>query len=945
MIPVKEYPVTGNGLRAWNIGQVLRSNNIEVVFCANRIFFHTSISSEVVPFSDRFSFNKIIDEINPDAIIFEQGEGLEYIDKRENIHLIADYFAPILAERQYQFNNIEEEVIRLTKMMTKADFFLVASLPQKYYLLSLLLLAGVNCSNDIPIGIVPLFFAEDIIERKKVSKTKRLIFIHAGISWPWLDNKKYLEEFVQIISKYKEICLNIISGSYPYNLEGKNPKNPLRSLQKYDCVNYSDLVTYESLQEIYLESSVAFDVFPSSIERELSFSFRTMDYLRFGIPVIISSTSYFAQKVAIYNAGWVVNINDFGCMKDIVDNILRNKKMISEKGKNAQKLIKEQYLANDMIVSLIEYLKKPYKLSKREFWCKKRMPTAILDKEKIESLNYFVNKKDSQINKLESLIKENNLDKERLEGKLEGAVKTLEQKDSQINKLESLIRESNLDKERLECDLKRTGKMFTQKDEWLRTLELEKIDFQERINHLENRLKNTFEINKMLFFIKRKLLIAINRTCKNIFTAKCKTRIINSDRLSICLVSEEYPPDTGWGGIGAYMYNLAAGLSKEGHKVTVITLAREKEETIRHDNITVFRINDSFVRGFSKWILKMFKLIEFVHSYWAQKLKFAWLVKCKIKDLVKKNEIDVIECPEYDGVAVFITFFTKIPIVVKIHTPIALNYLLNNIKIDFGIKAISFMEKASVILADSVISPSKQMYLKVKTNWMSYISKVNILPNPIDQNEFKPFNISIEKNSILYTGRLEMRKGVHDLVQAFCMVKKIIPDATLYLAGHDTKTFLLDGKEVFFKDFFEKMNINGRVVKDIKLLGRMNRDELIRILNKSNICVFPSIEFENFPYTCLEAMSCGRPVIVSRCGGFPEMVEDGKNGIIFPKGDTQKLSQAIVNLLKDPLKSQEMGQNGRQRVLNEYSIDAISRRNVLHYKEVIFKKNAKSSFN
>jgi len=871
MIPVRGYPVAGNGLRAWNIGQVLRDNNIETVFCANRIFFHTNISSKVVSFSDKFSFNKIIDEINPDAIIFEQGEGLEYIDKRENIYLIADYFAPTLAERQYQFNNIEEEVIRLTKMMAKADFFLVASLPQKYYLLSLLLLAGIDCSNDIPIGLVPLFFAENIIERKKVPK--KLTFIHAGISWPWLNNKKYLEEFVQIISKYKEISLNIISGSYPYNLEGKNPKNPLRTLQKYDCVNYSDLVAYDSLQKIYLESSVAFDIFPSSIERELSFSFRTMDYLRFGIPVIISSSSYLAEKVAIYDAGWVVNINDFGCIKDIVDNISRNKETISEKGENAQKLIKEQYLANDMIVPLIEYLKRSYKLSKRGFWCKKRMPTSILNEEKIESLSDFVNQKDSQINKLESLLGESNLNKGKLRSELKGAVKTLGQKDSQINKLESLLRESNLNRNSLESELKGAVKTLGQKDEWLRTLESEKMDFQERINHLENRLKNAFEINRILFFIKKRLLIAINRTCKDIFAAKCKMDIINSEKFNICLVSEEYPPDTGWGGIGTYMYNLAAGLSKEGHNVTVITLAQEKEETVRQDNITVFRLNDSFVKGFSKWMLKVFSLIGFVHSYWAQKLKFAWLAKCKIRDLTKKNDIDVIECPEYDGVAVFISFFTKIPIVVKIHTPIAINYLLNNMKMDFGIKAISFMEKASVILADSVISPSKQMYLKVKTNWMPYISKVNILPNSIDQNKFKPFsNISIEKNSILYTGRLELRKGVYNLVEAFCLVKKTIPDATLYLAGHDTKTFLLDGKEVFFKDVFEKMNINGHIVEDIKLLGRMNKDELIRLLNKSNICVFPSIEFENFPYTCLEAMSCGKPVIVPRCGGFPEMV-------------------------------------------------------------------------
>jgi glycosyltransferase involved in cell wall biosynthesis len=107
--------------------------------------------------------------------------------------------------------------------------------------------------------------------------------------------------------------------------------------------------------------------------------------------------------------------------------------------------------------------------------------------------------------------------------------------------------------------------------------------------------------------------------------------------------------------------------------------------------------------------------------------------------------------------------------------------------------------------------------------------------------------------------------------------------------------------------------------KNIDFLGY--RSECINYIANSSFLLNPSLELESLPYSILEAMSVGVPAIGTNVGGIPEEIEDGVTGIIVAAGDTEKLVQAMLTLIKDSRKRQEMGEASRRRFADSFTLD------------------------
>jgi glycosyltransferase involved in cell wall biosynthesis len=90
--------------------------------------------------------------------------------------------------------------------------------------------------------------------------------------------------------------------------------------------------------------------------------------------------------------------------------------------------------------------------------------------------------------------------------------------------------------------------------------------------------------------------------------------------------------------------------------------------------------------------------------------------------------------------------------------------------------------------------------------------------------------------------------------------------------------------------------------------------------------VIPSIWEEAFPYAALEAMSVGRPVLASRVGGMPEIVEDGKTGMLFDKGDSAGLSAIAIQLASNAERCSAMGHLAREVHRSEYTTEKMAER-------------------
>jgi glycosyltransferase involved in cell wall biosynthesis len=118
-----------------------------------------------------------------------------------------------------------------------------------------------------------------------------------------------------------------------------------------------------------------------------------------------------------------------------------------------------------------------------------------------------------------------------------------------------------------------------------------------------------------------------------------------------------------------------------------------------------------------------------------------------------------------------------------------------------------------------------------------------------------------------------------------------------------------------------EFSLGERVV----LEGRRTRDEVATLLREADVVVTPSVttrqgDREGIPVAVMEAMASGVAVVASDLSGIPELVADGRNGLLVPPGDAPALAEAIRRLLGDPELRRQLGANGRATVVEEFDV-------------------------
>jgi glycosyltransferase involved in cell wall biosynthesis len=158
------------------------------------------------------------------------------------------------------------------------------------------------------------------------------------------------------------------------------------------------------------------------------------------------------------------------------------------------------------------------------------------------------------------------------------------------------------------------------------------------------------------------------------------------------------------------------------------------------------------------------------------------------------------------------------------------------------------------------------------------------IPNGVNER-FKPLNMKRSKNMILYAGRLIERKGIFELLKA----AKNLQEYKFYFAGEGS--------------------LADRItLSNTKYIGFIQNDKMPLFYNKATISIFPSYS-EGLPMVGLEAMSCGCPIIASRCPGFLEVLEDGKTGVLIKSKSVSAIIDSISNLMENEELRNKIGRN------------------------------------
>jgi glycosyltransferase involved in cell wall biosynthesis len=201
---------------------------------------------------------------------------------------------------------------------------------------------------------------------------------------------------------------------------------------------------------------------------------------------------------------------------------------------------------------------------------------------------------------------------------------------------------------------------------------------------------------------------------------------------------------------------------------------------------------------------------------------------------------------------------------------------------------------------DLFIAPS--LFLKGKVSSLDWIADRTVhLPYFIPP---APDYSSENRGYVLFAGRVSREKGVGTVLEAAAR----LTDTEVKIAGEGP---LID-------DF----KAEAATLPNVEFLGYVGGERLEETIRGAACVVVPSISYENLPLSILEAFARGKPVVASRAGGSPELVQDGVTGALFEPGDGDSLAAALERILADEAARQGLGRRAREVVASDYSAEA-----------------------
>jgi len=243
--------------------------------------------------------------------------------------------------------------------------------------------------------------------------------------------------------------------------------------------------------------------------------------------------------------------------------------------------------------------------------------------------------------------------------------------------------------------------------------------------------------------------------------------------------------------------------------------------------------------------------------------------------------------------------------------------------------------------ADLVLGVSNFIAAGVRRRFPSLAHRCRYVYNGADIALFaRPPGVPPKPKQLLYVGRLAPEKGVHVLLDAFHIVLAQYPDAHLELIGPERvlprevlfpacdDPHVLELEPYFRPGAYAELlraKVSEFPSRSISFLNKgVKFFQLMPYYHSASIFAFPSVCEESFGMPLVEAMASATPVVATRGGAFPEIVENGRTGLLVERSDTQALAEAILQLLSNPDQRDAMAQAALERASTMFSWDRIA---------------------
>jgi glycogen synthase len=373
------------------------------------------------------------------------------------------------------------------------------------------------------------------------------------------------------------------------------------------------------------------------------------------------------------------------------------------------------------------------------------------------------------------------------------------------------------------------------------------------------------------------------------------------------MLSWEYPPVV-IGGLGRHVHHLATALAAAGHEVMVLSRrpfdtdpsTHPTTDEVHEDVRVVAAAQDPHVFEFGTdmmaWTLAM------GHS-----MIRAGLSAHFVPDVVHAHDW-LVAHP-----AVALAEFFDVPMVSTLHATEAGRHSgwING----STSRQVHALESWFARESDSLITCSASMRDEITTLFGPLVPDVHVIRNGIEVARW-PFANRAQRSGparLLYAGRLEYEKGIHDLIAALPRIRRTHPGTMLTIAGEGTQL-----------DWLVEQVRRHRVVKATTFVGHFDHAELLGALHDADAVVLPS-HYEPFGIVALEAAAAGAPLVTSNVGGLGEAVINEQTGISFAPRDIAGLATAVRQVLDDPEAARRRAVAARERLTSDFDWATVAR--------------------
>ncbi|OCB28266.1 glycogen synthase [Mycobacterium malmoense] len=377
--------------------------------------------------------------------------------------------------------------------------------------------------------------------------------------------------------------------------------------------------------------------------------------------------------------------------------------------------------------------------------------------------------------------------------------------------------------------------------------------------------------------------------------------------MKVLMVSWEYPPVV-IGGLGRHVHHLSTALAAAGHEVVVLSRHPSGTDPSTHPS------SDEVVDG-----VRVIAAAQDPHEFSFGADMMAWTLamghamiraglSLKKRGSNRPWRPDVVHAHDWlvAHPAIALAQFYDVPMVSTIHATEAgrhSGWVSGAIS-----RQVHAVESWLVRESDSLITCSASMADEITELFGPGLAGITVIRNGIDAARW-PFAERRPRTGpaeLLYLGRLEYEKGVHDVIAALPKIRRTHPGTTLTIAGEGTQ-----------QGWLVEQARKHRVLKATRFAGHLDHAGLLAVLHRADAAVLPS-HYEPFGIVALEAAAAGTPLVTSNIGGLGEAVINGQTGVSCAPRDVAGLASAVRVVLDDPGAAQRRARAARERLTSAF---------------------------